>query len=230
MGAFTSLLSGLALTGISKLTEPEYPGASKAPEFDFTEETAKELAARRETQDPQLRDLYEQTRTTALSLSRGEIPVEIERTLRRVAAENTTMRGLSAEQGTRLTAQALGKTQLELMQQGAQLTQLVESIDRAEWNTAADSALSRANLLYTNYANQEKAKLAAYMTEAQSHKALFTGLISGTSQAFADSKGLVSRTSGTNRKAQLKTLQDQGWWDNEDYYIPLDMSNLQAIA
>lgn len=230
MGAFSALLSSLALGGIAKLTAPKVPKARPAPSFDFDKETAEALAARRASEDPQLRELYDQQRKTALSLSRGELPAEVEQTLRRIAAENTTMRGLSAEQGTRLTARALGLTQLDYQKQGAELTKLVDTIRQAEWTTAADSALSKANMMFTNYANRERYRLAAWEQEAKGHTSLFSGLISGV--AAIQSGRLPSRTSTGGRRIMTRrdrldfARSDPKYWDpalkNTPYTFPSD--------
>jgi len=186
MGLVTALLSGLGVAAVGRMFEPDFPDARSAPDFDFDAETARSLEERKQSEDPQLRDLLTQQTKNALSLSRGELPAEVEATLRRVAAENTVLRGLSSEQGTRLTTQAIGVSQLDAMKRGSELTQLLEHIQQNEWTTAADSALSKANLLFTNYATQEKYRLAKWQQKATSHNALFTGLATGVAAGALD--------------------------------------------
>jgi len=176
MGLVASLLSGLAVGALGNLTAPKLPSAAPTPDIDIDEETLRIRKLRQESMDPQLLAAREQVTSTALSLARGDIPQEIEDTLRRVAAENAMTRGLSADQTTRLTARALGQTQLDIMARGQALTASLEQMADTEWSIAADSALGKANQMFEAYALKESQKLAQWTQDSKAHTSFWGGL------------------------------------------------------
>lgn len=190
-----ALFAGLGMAAVSKLTAPKAPKAAALPAFDFDKETIAAMQARRESQDPQIRAILDQNYKTALTLSRGDIPDEVQRTIRSTMAENASTRGLSAAQFTRINAQALGATQMQMMAQGAQLTQTLETIRNNEWAVASDSALAKANRQYEAFALSEQQRMARYNQKSAEHSSLFSMLGTGVFAAV--------ETSETNKQRDL---------------------------
>ena len=179
----SSLLAGLVMGGISKITAPKAPKARPLPAFDFDKATLDALTSRRNAQDPQVRGLLDQQYKNALSLSRGEIPKEIQQAIRMTTAESASTRGLSAAQATNLKASTIGQTQLSLMAEGAQLTKTLETIRNNEWAVAADSALGQANRQFEAYSLSESARMGVYQNKIASHNSMWsmigTGVFAG---------------------------------------------------
>lgn len=186
MGLLTSMITGLGIGAVSSVFRPDMPDPAPPPDVDIAGETLKAREARRRAADPTLLDSLEQNRRTALSLSRGEIPDEIESTVRRVAAENAVTRGLSADQATRMTARDLGVNQLALMKEGYALSEALQSIENTEWAVAQDSALGRANQMFEAHAMSENARLARWQQESKQHSAFWGGLAQTAGAAVSD--------------------------------------------
>ncbi len=178
-----SIFAGLALAGLSKLTAPKAPSERRLPKFDFDKETIAAMQARRDAQDPQMRAVLEQNYKTALALTRGDIPEEVQQTIRTTMAENASTRGLSPAQFTRINAQALGATQMDMMERGRILTQTLDAIRSSEWAVAADSALGKANRQFEAFALSERQRMATYQQQSAENASMWnmlgTGVFSG---------------------------------------------------
>jgi hypothetical protein len=176
MSLVQALLASVALGTVSRATAPRMPAAAAPPQIDLDAETLKARETRRAASDPNLLEALRQQGQTALTLSRGELPPEIEATIRRVSAENAVTRGLSPGQTTRMTAQAMGQTQLQMMERGAALTQSLQQIADTEWAVAADSALGKANQFFEAYSIKETQKLAKWTQQSKEHGNFWGGL------------------------------------------------------
>jgi hypothetical protein len=170
----------------SALTKPKMPKQGAFTPLDIEAETRRILANREALRDPRLTAAMQQESVTALSLSRGEIPKEVQQQVRQAAAEGAVSAGLSADQFSRLTARDLGTTSLAMMKEGAALTAQLESIRLNNVGMAYDSALGKANQLYEQYVGAEQYKMAKYQEKARSHDAFWSSLTSmGTAAAGA---------------------------------------------
>ena len=198
-------LAGIGMGLMSKLTAPKAPSIRGPRPFDFDKATLESMRTRREQQDPQLRKIMEQNYKTALSLSRGDIPEEVQRTIRRTMAESASTRGLSAAQATRLTSRALGTTQMQLMKAGEEMTKTLTAIRDNEWALASDSAMSQANRMFEAYAIGVKNKVAAWQQKSKEHasfwelagKGVFAGLSSQRPKKYGDIDFRVTDSGGT---------------------------------
>jgi hypothetical protein len=188
----SSLLAGLGMFGMSKLTAPKAPKPTPMPLVDFNRETVEAMQARRDAQDPQMRGLMEQQYRTALSMSRGELPDEIQRSIRQTVAEASGTRGLSADQAVRLRASEIGQTQLQMMQQGEQMTRTLAAIRDSEWAVASGSALSKANQAFAAWSAREQARMGAYQEKAADHRSFWSMM--GTNMYMGLNKGKSGST------------------------------------
>jgi len=201
----TTIMAGLGLTALDRLTAPKAPSARPLPPFDFSKETGEALAARRKLQDPRQQQLTARLRENAAMFLRGELPAEVKQTIKRTVAQASTARGLSAGQTARLTARELGMNQLALMERGAQLVQTLDTIRNNEWAVASDSALSKANRLFEAYTISENARLAGYAVRAKQHASLFKNL--GTALFAAPSSLIPSTPPGHSKPTQSRITQ-----------------------
>lgn len=175
MWALPLAIGAMGMLG-GALTRPKMPSQGSFTPLDVEAETRKILANRETLRDPRLSAALAQQASTALSLSRGEIPKEVQEQVRQVAAENALRGGLSGDQASRLTARDLGLTSLDMMKRGEGLTAQLEEIRMNNLNSAYDSALGKANQLYEKFVTTEQYKMAKYQEKARQHDAFWSGL------------------------------------------------------
>lgn len=191
MSFLLPLLAGLGTMAIGKLTEPKAPGSTPFKPLDIQKET-KTIFEENEAGKPiATREATSALWTKALSLSKGELPEDVQKMVRQSAAESAANIGLSGDQATRLTARNLGLSSLDATRAGAQLMGQLETLRDNDWAVAQNSALSKANQMFESWSVSEQNKMNRYSMELQQHNQLFSGLTTiatGAATAYTQSK------------------------------------------
>jgi len=175
--SFTKDLFSLGTAGLlSSILKPKFHSGS-APKIDIQAETEKFHSRQMANRDEKTKEAMDNLRSSAVSMSRGEIPKEVLETMRRRLAERAVASGISANQLDLLNAQAIGQTQMDIISRGAELTGMLESIQENQWAVAKDSALGLANQQFEAYVMNENAKLAAFKQDAMDINSLVSGFL-----------------------------------------------------
>lgn len=200
MSFLLPLFAGLGTMALGKLTAPKAPKSTAFTPVDLQAETTKIFNENEAMKPAAARDTANAAWTNALSLSRGELPEDVQKMVRQSAAESAASIGLSGDQATRLTARNLGLSSLDAMQTGQRLAAQLETLRDNDWATAQNSAVSKANQLFEAWSTAEQAKMNRYALKLQQHNQLFSGLTTlatGAATAYAANEAAVAERQNT---------------------------------
>lgn len=233
MSFLLPLFAGLGTMALGKLTEPKAPKATPFTPVDLQKETTDIFNQNEAMKPAENRQATAAAWTSALALSRGQLPEDVQKMVRQSAAESAANIGLSGDQATRLTARNLGLTSLDAMAQGQKMAAQLETMRDNDWAVAQNSALSKANQLFESWSVAEQNKMNRYAMKLQSHQQFFSGLTTlatSAATAYAQSdfltkqqdKYLASTAAAAAEDRQFR-LQRQA--DEHQFQLARDIQN-----